>query len=187
MRRPTFVNGVVVAAGLAVMAAAVVVTLGLYLGAGTVVRIVVPLVAFGYLLYLLQGTRDNTGKLTTLCAWSVLSVAAWILQPALPLYVIVHTAAIWLVRSLYFYAGVVPALLDLGLCLVGIASFTWALSRTGSVFLATWCFFLVQALFTTIPASIQAGSRERTRAAVGRFERARRQADEALRQLINNS
>jgi len=61
----------------------------------------------------------------------------------------------------------------------------WALSRTGSVFLGTWCFFLVQALFTAIPSSVGAKSRAGAiPQASDEFERARRQADAALKQLI---
>lgn len=187
MNRPSFLNGVVVAAGLAFLAATLVAALALYLGASTVMRIVIPVVAFGYVLYLLKAARNNTGRLTSVCAWIVVAITAWIWEPVLPLYLVVHVAAIWLLRSLYFYAGAIPALVDLGLCLVGIGSFTWALSRTGSVFMATWCFFLVQALFAAIPASVTEVTRKRTPADDTRFERARHQADEALRQLINNS
>ena len=178
MNRPTFLNGVGLAAALAFVTAACVALLSLYIGAGLVVLFAVPAVAFAYVVYLLVSSRERSGRLTTLAAW---------LGPPLTVYIAVHLAALWLVRSFYYHAGVVPALADLALFGLGIAAFTWALTSTGSVFLATWCFFLVQALFTAIPASINGNSCTVGTADNTEFERARRRADEALRVLINHS
>jgi len=187
MNRPTVLNGIGFAAALAFVTAACVALLSLYVGAGTVVLLAVPAVAFAYIAYLLVTSRERTGRLTTLTAWLAMAlVTAW-LTPPLTLYVTVHLAAIWLVRSLYYHAGIVPALADLALCSLGIAAFTWAFTRTGSVFLATWCFFLVQALFTAIPASITGNGRTAGMDYSADFERARRRADEALRVLIKHS
>jgi len=79
-----------------------------------------------------------------------------------------------------------PALMDLGLSTLSVSATIWAITRSGSVFLATWCFFLVQALFVTIPPAIrETKTPERNAAAENeKFERARRQADQALRQLF---
>ena len=76
--------------------------------------------------------------------------------------------------------------MDLGLGAFSISASVWAISRSGSVFLATWCFFLVQALFVTIPPAIKSKQKpERNTAAESEnFEHARRQADQALRQLF---
>jgi hypothetical protein len=54
------------------------------------------------------------------------------------------------------------------------------------VFLAIWTFFLVQALFVAIPPAMTGKRKpERNTAADNEnFERARRQADAALRQLF---
>ena len=92
----------------------------------------------------------------------------------------------WLLRSLYFYSGVMPALMDLGLSALSISAAVWAITRSGSVFLATWCFFLVQALFVAIPPAVQRKQKTNlnTVAENEDFERARRQADQALRQLF---
>jgi hypothetical protein len=100
----------------------------------------------------------------------------------LPYYLLIHAGGIWLVRSLYFYSGLFPAMLDLALSVLGIAAFVWAISRTGSVFLATWTFFLVQAVFTAIPRTV----RRSASAAMpdnAAFDRARKQADAALAEL----
>jgi hypothetical protein len=133
-----------------------------------------------------------------LSIWSVLAIATWWISPPLPLYLLVHVAAVWLVRSLYFYSGIMPSLMDLGLNALSVSAMVWAITRSGSVFLATWCFFLVQALFVGIPQSVKADGKGKgigkgnkdsralpAESANHKFENARRQADEALRQLFS--
>jgi len=60
-------------------------------------------------------------------------------------YVLVHVGLAWLVRSLYYYSGVLPALADLGVSVLGTVFAVWAANRSGSAWLAFWSFFLVQA------------------------------------------
>ena len=116
----------------------------------------------------------------------LLAAVTWWVAPPLPLYLLIHVGAVWLVRSLYFYSGVLPALMDLGLSTLSISATVWAITRSGSVFLATWCFFLVQALFVAIPQAVKSTSKKQRNTAVESetFENARRQADQALRQLF---
>lgn len=186
MKRPSFFHGVIVAAVLGFFASAVVATLTPFLGIGTVIRLVIPGLAFAYLLYLFSRCDERVGRVTTLTLWTVLTVATWWFAPVLPLYLLIHVGAVWLVRSLYFYSGIMPALMDLGLSGLSVSASVWAITRSGSVFLATWCFFLVQALFVAIPPSVR---RSRDAAAEipadnDTFEQARHRADAAVRQLI---
>ena len=51
MKRPSFIQGVVVAAILGFFASAVVATLTPFVGLGAVIRIVIPGLGFAYLLY----------------------------------------------------------------------------------------------------------------------------------------
>ncbi len=186
MKRPSFFQGVVVAAILGFFASAVVATLTPFIGLGAVVRIVIPALALAYLLYLFSRSKERTGRVTTLSLWTVLAVVTWWMAPPLPLYMLIHVGAVWLVRSLYFYSGILPALMDLGLSTLSISATVWAITRSGSVFLATWCFFLVQALFVAIPPAMQrkrTAPQEKTLDSTT-FEQARRQADRALRQLF---
>lgn len=186
MKRPTFLHGVGVAAVLGFFASVVIATLTPFVGLGAVVRLMIPALALAYLLYLFSRSGERTGRVTTLTLWAVLALASWWLQPPLALYFLLHAGAIWLLRSLYFYAGVVPALLDLGLSAFSIAAAAWALTRSGSVFLATWSFFLVQALFVTIPPALRRRQTVTPDATVpdDDFERARQRADAALRLLM---
>lgn len=186
MKRPSFFQGVIVAAVLGFFASAIVATLTPFVGLGAVIRLVIPALGLAYLLYLLSRSAERLGRVTTLSAWTVLAAVTWWLAPPLPLYMLIHAGALWLVRSLYFYSGVLPALMDLGLSTLSISATVWAITRSGSVFLATWCFFLVQALFVAIPPAVKSKQKAQQDTALGNttFEHARRQADKALRQLF---
>jgi hypothetical protein len=186
MRKPTFFHGVIVAAVLAFAISVVIGALTPFVGVGSVTRFVIPLSALAYLLYLLRSSSERVGRITILSIWSALAITTWWVGPPLPFYVLVHVGAVWLVRSLYFYSGVFPALMDLGLSTMSVSAFIWAISRTGSVFLATWSFFLVQALFVAIPASISRKKSDQGPCVTSNetFDCARRQADKALQQLF---
>ena len=185
MKRPTFLHGVIVAAIFGFFASAIVATLTPFVGLGAVIRLVIPALGLAYLLYLFSRSKEKLGRVTTLTCWSALAAATWWLAPALPLYLLIHVGAIWLVRSLYFYSGLVPALMDLGISALSVSATVWAISRSGSVFLATWCFFLVQALFVAIPPTLKRRKEDDDKPVDNqRFDHARRQADQALRQLF---
>lgn len=187
MKKPTFFHGVVVAAVLAFFASAVIATLTPFVGLGSVIGLVIPTLGLAYLLYLLRSSTERVGRVITLTLWSALAAVTWWVSPPLVFYVLIHVGAVWLVRSLYFYSGILPALMDLGLTTLSVFAAIWALSRSESAFLATWCFFLVQALWVTIPPRIQKKTRPEERRVIDNegFEQARRQADAALKALIN--
>jgi hypothetical protein len=185
MKRPGFLQGVCAAAVAAFLAGASVASLTTFVGVAAAVRLVIPLLGLAYILYLFSRNDERTGRITTIGAWLLVSMASWWLVSSLPAYLLVHVALIWLVRCLYFYAGVIPALLDLGLTLLSIAAASWAMTRSGSFFLATWCFFLVQALFSAIPGRVGRSGRATQAPPAGsqRFDAARQQAERALKQL----
>lgn len=186
MKRPSFFQGAIVAAAFAFFASAIIAALTPFVGFFAVVRFVIPAMGLAYILYLLSRSRERVGRVTTLTLWSALAAVTWWVAPPLPLYLLIHVVAVWLVRSLYFYSGVLPALADLGLSALSIAAAVWAVSHSGSVFLATWTFFLVQALFVAIPVSVKRkASPARNAVDNAPFERARRQADRALTQLFS--
>jgi hypothetical protein len=185
MKAPTFLQGAIAAAILAFFASATIATLTPVLGLGAVLRLAAPLLAAAYLFYFLRASRQRTGRLATLSLWAAFAATTWWVAPALPVYLLLHAGAVWLIRSLYSYTGVIPALMDLGLCVLSALAFGWVFMRTGGVFLATWTFFLVQALWVAIPARLGAPGATRAPRGNERFDRARRQADEALRQLFS--
>lgn len=188
MKRPGFLQGVILAAIVGFFASAVVATLSPFFGLGAALRIVIATTGLAYTLYLLSRSTERVGRVTTIAGWGVLAIATWWSAPPLPLFMMIHVGAIWLVRSLYFHSSLIPALLDLGLGALGVCASVWAIRRSGSVFLASWCFFLVQALFVAIPSVIRRkrDTHRGINAESERFERARRQADEALRHLFTH-
>ena len=187
MKRPSFFHGVIVAAVFAFVASAMIAALAPFVGFVSIIRFVIPALGLAYILYLFSRSKERVGRVATLSVWSALAAVTWWVAPPLPLYLLIHVGAMWLVRSLYFYSGVLPALMDLGLSALSIAAAVWAISHSGSVFLATWCFFLVQALFVAIPPVMKQRANPARNAAAENepFERARRQADRALTQLFS--
>ena len=186
MKRPSFLHGVIVAAVLGFFASAIVATLTPFVGLGAVLRLVIPALGLAYLLYLFSRSEERIGRVTALSVWGALAAVTWWIAPPLPFYLLIHVGAIWLLRSLYFYSGMIPALIDLGVSTLSVSATVWAISRSGSVFLATWCFFLVQALFVAIPPAIRSrrSGQRSTVADNENFERAKRNADQALRHLF---
>ncbi|MBT8050434.1 MAG: hypothetical protein HKO85_09345 [Xanthomonadales bacterium] len=188
MKRPGFFHGVLVAVVFAFFASAVITTLTPFFGFYSVIRLLIPALGLAYLMYLMSRSKARVGRVTTLSLWTALAAATWWVAPPFPLYLLIHVAAIWLVRSLYFYSGVVPAMLDLGLNALSLSATVWAITQSGSVFLAVWTFFLVQALFVGIPPTIQRKPAPAPNNAAddSNFQQARRQADAALRQLFTH-
>ena len=143
----------------------------------------VALLAFVYVLWLLRHARERAGRVAVVALWLVAALAAFVLAPPFLLYVLIHAGLIWLIRSLYYYSGVVPTLLDLALSGFGVAFALGTVHRTGSVVLGLWAFFLVQAVFVAIPATLRK-RRDTNVRSDSDFDRHRRQAEAALQQLI---
>jgi len=185
VRRPGFLPGVLLSAMFAVAAAAAFAVLSPFTGTVFAFRLIVAALGLVYAVYLLRKSAAAVGRVTVMSLWTAAALAAWWFHLPLPLYLTVHVLAVWLIRSLYFHSGLLPALADLALGAAGLVLSAWAASRTGSLLIATWSFFLVQALFASIPETV--GSRCKAapadESAGRRFERARREADRALKQL----
>lgn len=185
MKQPTFFEGVALALAASLAGSALYTALTTVLPSGWVLRGLIAGLGLVYVLYLLTRSRERVGRVTALTAWALAAGAAWFIEPPLGPYVLVHLGLIWLVRSLYFYSSVIPALADLGLNALGLAAAVWAATQSGSVFLSIWCFFLVQALFVAIPTQLRGktGNRKPDDGGQDRFERAHRAAETALRRL----
>ena len=158
MKQPGFPEGVFVAAALAIIASVCTTVFAPLIGFPATARLLVPVLALGYLLFLFSRNRKRSGQLVMLATWGLMALLAWWLTPPLPLYLVIHAGALWLVRSLHFHPGLLPALLDMALVAFGVIALSAVLSRTGSVLLGCWCFFLVQALFVAIPRTPGADS-----------------------------
>ena len=180
-KMPSLGAGLVAALVLSVCGAALLAALTPWLGLGLALRAVIALLSFAYVLHAIGRSGERVGRITTLVCWLAVASAAWLIGLPLVAYVLVHLGAVWLVRSLYYYSGLLPALADLGLTLLGAAFAVWAAQRADSAWLAFWCFFLVQAFHVSIPASLT--RRAALDAPDDAFARAHRAAEAAVRRL----
>jgi hypothetical protein len=180
--RPSFPASLGVGLILSFCGAAALSVLGPVLFPGYALRAVIAVVAFAYVLYLIGKSGERVGRVTTVACWLVVALGAAVVGLPLGAYVLVHVGLVWLVRSLYYYSGVLPALADFGVGLLGVVFATWAAQRTGSVWLAFWCFFLAQSFHVLIPQSLATQDTQQ-RGAEDSFNRAHRMAEEAIRRL----
>lgn len=179
---PSFAHGLGAAFVLSIAGAAVLAVLAPWLGAATALRSVIALLGMAYVLYVIGRSGERVGRITTIVSWCVIATIAWLAGLPLVAYVLLHIGLVWLVRSLYHYSGLLPALADLGVSLLGAAFAAWAAQRSGSAWLALWCFFLVQAFHTLIPPTLaRRGEAEGT--TEDAFARAHRAAESAARRL----
>ena len=100
------------------------------------------------------------------------------------LYLLIHGCLLWLIRSLYFHTGLLEALLDGGLLCLGAVLALGTLQVTASSLMSIWVFFLVQALFVTLP-NLHRRSDVEAAPAKDKFASAQQRAEAALTQLIS--
>lgn len=183
--KPGFFEGVGVALLLSIGGAAVFTMFHPFMVAGMLLRLVLSGIAFAYILYLLWRSRERIGRITVLTMWVMSSVAIWIFYPPILVFILLQLGLIWLIRTLYFYSGVLPSMLDLGLNALTLLLALGAGLHTRNLFMGLWCFFLGQALFVFIPSSVQRKTAATESSVVGedRFERAHQVALAAVRKL----
>lgn len=185
MKQPTFLEGVTVALVMSLAGSVSYTALDAVFPGVPVARLLIAGIGLAYIVYLLSRSPERIGQVTAAAAWLLVAGALWFTHPPLLLYVCGHLGAIWLIRSLYFYSSALSALVDLGLNGLGLAAAVTAVTRTGSILLGIWCFFLVQALFVFIPQSVRRrpGSGLTGHDVDDRFQQAYRIAENAVRNL----
>jgi hypothetical protein len=185
--RPALGKGLAAALVLSACGAAVLAAATPWLGSATALRAVIALLGLAYTLHAIARSGERVGRVTTIVCWLVIASGVWLAGLPLAAYVLAHLALVWLARSLYYYSGLMPALADLGLSVLGAAFAVWAAQRSGSAWLALWCFFLVQAFHVLIPPSLTNRDGAAGNAADDGFRRAHRAADAALRRLSTST
>jgi hypothetical protein len=174
------------------VAAAAALTLSFLMPSAVVARLVITGLALAVVVRSIARSEDKTGRIVALAVWVVIAIGLWATGAGLPIVVAVHAALIWLARSLFSHSRLIHAGLDLGLTLVALSFGILAAVRTESIFLASWCFLLVQALHVCIPelaARWTAPKAERLPASDSNrgFTDAFRAADEALQRIAGRS
>ena len=187
---PSLFRGVFVALALSLVGGATFAGLSHLVDPVTALRLVVALLGGSYGCWLISRSNARIGRVTAVAGWSAAALALVFSPITLPLYLLVHVALIWLIRSLYFHTSVLPALFDLALSGLGIAAAVWAAEQSNSVFLASWCFFLVQSFFVVIPRTLRDRSTPPAHLPDDinqPFQRAQRTAEAALRRISANN
>jgi hypothetical protein len=182
----SFAHGLGAAFVLATAGAAVLAALTPWLGGATALRAVLALLGFAYVLYIMAVSGERVGRVTTIACFAAITCGAWLSGVPLVAYVLVQVGVVWLVRSLYHYTGLAPALADLVLSALAAAFAAWAALRSGNAWLALWCFFLVQSLHAVIPSMLAPRGAANVEAEPDAFARAARAAEEAVRRLSSN-
>jgi len=185
MRHPSFPEGVLVALAAGLGGSMAFTVLAGPFGVPWTARALITGLGLGYVFYLLYRSREPSGRIVGLgLCLSLSGLSALLIDDALP-YLAVHLAMVWLVRAFYHQPGPLAAVFDLALNLLALMAGIWAFRHADSVFLGTWAFFLVQALFTGIPALTGQGSRADSvrPEPIDRFQLAYRSAEAALRKL----
>jgi hypothetical protein len=180
---PSLTSGLGAAFVLSACGAALLAALSPWLGFQTALRAVIALSGLAYTVHVVASSGERVGRLTVLACWLAIAGGAWVVGLPLAGYVLLHVGLVWLVRSLYRYSGLLPALADFGLSLLGAAFAVWAAQRSGSAWLALWCFFLVQAFHALIPPALTRRSERGGVQPDDRFARAHRAAEAAVRRL----
>jgi len=185
MKQPTFVEGVYVALLASISASVLFDAMISILPGVSVIKLLIALLSLSYLSYLLSRSQPRLGRVTLIVSWSLAAAANWLFAPSLVFYGLVHLGLIWLARALYRYRSVLSALADLGLNAAALAAGVWAAYQSESLFITSWCFFLIQALFVYIPTRLPGRKASPAGVTVNdqRFQQAHRAAEMALQKL----
>ena len=131
MKRPTFLEGVGVALVACIIGGALYAVLPPLFGWESPLRALIAGLGLAYIVYLLKRSQARLGKVTVVSFWLAGAVALWLVDPPFTVYLLLHAGAVWFVRSLYFYGGLIPAVLDLALTGFGLVAAFWAAMETG--------------------------------------------------------
>ncbi len=186
MKRPGFYEGVLVAVIVSVAGAALYGAMTMLFSIAFSARALAAMIGSAYLVYLLWRSPKKSGRMTAMLFWVLSLFGAWLLDPSFVVYLMLLVAALWLIRSLAYYGSVVSTLMDLGLSGFGMVAGLWAFLNSGSLLLALWTLFLVQALFALIPERWSRSNQCKNLNCDDPFMRAHRNAEAALRKLSLN-
>ena len=187
MHRPTLLEGVLIALVLSLSVSPLVVFVQLAIGSLLAWKIGAMAVAYAYICYLLARSGRRSGRVTLgLLALTVLLVSL-VLHLRFPTLLLLCVALIWVIRSFAYSRSLVSAVLQGGVCVLGCGAALMMYGHSGSLALALWSFFLVQAAFVFIPAQCMRRPATPSTTTLGSapddFGRAYHAAEQALERL----
>ena len=187
MHRPTLLEGVLVALVLSLSVSPLVVFVQLAIGSLLAWKIIAMVVAYAYMCYLLARSRRRSGRVTLgLLALTVL-LASLVFDLRFPTILLLGVTLMWGIRAFAYSRSLVSAVLQGGVCVLGCGAALIVYGHSGSLALAVWSFFLVQAAFVLIPAQCMRWPATPSSATPGGapdgFGQAYRAAEQALERL----
>lgn len=185
MGKTSLWHGIVAACCLSVVSVPLLLGLPWLGGSRAMFMVVLGLV---YVAYLLAISPSRRGRFVLGLGSAVMLLGAWIVNPVSVVIGALVIGLIWLVRSVLFYTGILPALCDGGLCTLSAVCALGTAVSTHRLWLAVWVFFLLQALYVYIPQRFARGPYGACRrrepseptSQSEAFTRAHRAAEEAL-------
>ena len=152
MHRPTLLEGVLVALVLSLSVSPLVVLVQLAIGSLLAWKMVAIVMAYTYMCYLLARSGRRSGRVTLgLLALTILLVSL-VLNLQFPTMLLLCVTLMWGIRSFAYSRSLVSAVLQGGVCVLGCGAALMVYGHSGSLALAIWSFFLVQAASVLIPA-----------------------------------
>ncbi|VAW64242.1 hypothetical protein MNBD_GAMMA11-2423 [hydrothermal vent metagenome] len=183
MKDMTFNKGVVIALAASLFSS---VSLSIFMDSAysrIFMEIVFSIISFLYIVYLMQCSRIKTGRPTVGLIWLIITLALLHLESNIILFTVFQVSAIWLVRSLFYYSGLIPSMIDFCLTVLSFFTAVWAAIYTDSIFIFVWCFFLCQAVFVFIPEKFK--NKKNMHKYTDSFDLSLHRAESAVRQILS--
>jgi hypothetical protein len=169
---------------LATMAGGVAMTIFPWLiGTLTTMKLVISALTLAYLGVMMHDSQERTGRFATLLLWLTITITLLVANPNLLIWLLVCSAMIWLMRSIYLHRRLISLSGDAVLNAVAVVASVATLLHSHSFWLAIWVFFLIQALHVWIPAARKTRHHTTADDSQHQFEQASRIAETALKRL----
>ena len=98
MKAPGLLEGLVVAIGASIGGGILTALLPVVSSEYTAIRILLSVLAIGYLLYLMKRSNEHTGRVLMLAVWLIATFGSLLLGTSLIHYALIQVAAIWITR-----------------------------------------------------------------------------------------
>lgn len=162
MKKPSILNGIVVAFILTVVMIPCAMILHVFIHPYIVAKLKITILSGIYGFYLILRREARVGRLTLGVGLTAALVLGMLLKLSFYEHLLISLGLIWVVRSLLNYRSIISVALDGALLVLGLGCSMWAFFISGSFLSAIWCFFLTQALFTLIPRKFQGENKAAT-------------------------
>ena len=181
MQKFSFVAGVVLALALSLVSPVLFSFFRTFLPEVHALNWLVAMLTSAYITALLARSQRRQGRVIVFCVLIFLQISwlYWITNPLVVASLNLGFSA--LARCFFYYRRLLVISLDMGLSTLGLLVSLWSVQHNQSLFLAVWCYFLVQAAVLPCIQFILQRTRGDRAVNTPRFEHALRVAEAALR------